>query len=166
MAFFTWDDEITQDASEFEILMPGEYAFEVTKVERMKDTGSGKFSGCPYANVTMKVTSGTTSVPVSDRLYLAEEMEWKLSSFLTALGLKKHGESIRINRILNSVGEKGRLTIEVQGDKASGYQTYTDDQDIKARLKRGETLYNKVKGYKLPKGQTEEKPNSKYGFSF
>jgi hypothetical protein len=85
---------------------PGDYAFTVTKVERQQFKGSDKIPECQMALVsgTIDVPKGTATF--RERLYLCKSFEWKLSGFFRCLGMKKHGEKLRMN-FQAAVGKKG-----------------------------------------------------------
>ena len=53
---FDWDDEIEQE-SEFTLLDPGEYDFEIVSFERGQFDGSDKTPACKMATVNFKVKS-------------------------------------------------------------------------------------------------------------
>lgn len=104
---FDWDSEIESDGKEYVTVDPGDYTFTVTKVERKQYPGNGgKIPACNMAEV-----SGTIDVPKGEatfreRLYLCKSFEWKLSGFFRCLGMKKHGEKLRMD-FPGAVGKKG-----------------------------------------------------------
>ena len=103
---FDWDSEIESDGQEYVAVVPGDYSFTVTKVERKQYQGSDKIPACNMAEVsgTIDVPKGTATF--RERLYLVGSQEWKLSSFFRCLGMKKHGEKLRMN-FPGAVGKKG-----------------------------------------------------------
>ena len=115
---YGWDDEISRD-DEFTILPEGDYDFEVTSFERSRSKGSDNIPASNMAVLDIKVTDGKNTVYVKDYLVLHSKMEWKLSQFFRSIGVKKQGETVRMN--WSAVpGAKGRCKVIV--DK------YTNDK--------------------------------------
>ena len=54
----SWDDEFTNEQQEFVLLPEGEYAFEVTGMERARFEGSAKLPPCSMAKLTLKIFGG------------------------------------------------------------------------------------------------------------
>lgn len=140
-----WDDEISQE-NEFTILKEGDYDFEVTKFERGRSNGTEKVPASNMAILTLRVSDGSESTSIIERLILHTKMEWKLSQFFCSIGQKKHGEPLRMN--WNKVlGAKGRCKVYI--DK------YTND-------KGEERTSNKISKFYDFQGsqpaQTAEKP--------
>lgn len=115
---FDWDSEIESDGQEYVTVEPGDYAFTVTNVERKQFPGSDKMPAC-----NMVVVSGEIDVPKGvatfrENMYLIKRNEWKLSSFFRCLGMKKHGEKLRMN-FPGAVGRRGMAAFKVReyGDK-------------------------------------------------
>lgn len=109
---FDWDDEISNEGSEFTLLPEGEYEFEVTKVERGRSKGSSKLPACNMAIITLRVSDGRQSTLITDQLVLHSKVEWKLCQFFVAIGQKKHGEPLRMNWSAVT-GAKGRCKVYV-----------------------------------------------------
>lgn len=94
-----WDSEVEDDGSgDFVLLDPGEYPFEVYKLERKFYNGSEKIPPCPMAELTLRVSgpNGLTAM-VTDRVYLVKKSEWKISELMRCLGQKQHGEKCKPN---------------------------------------------------------------------
>ena len=110
-----WDDEISNDDREFAVLPEGDYRFTVEKFERGRSKGSGKLPPCNMAILTLRVTSldGSSASTVTDYLVLHSKVEWKISSFFRAVGLKKHGEPLRMEWS-KVYGSSGRLKLIVE----------------------------------------------------
>lgn len=94
---FDWDDEIEKE-NEFTLLEPGDYDFTITGFERGHFDGSEKIPSCNMATVSFKVEDpkGNSSV-ITDRFYLCEVTEWKLSQLFKSVGLKKTGEKAKMD---------------------------------------------------------------------
>lgn len=121
---FDWDDEIQDDGApqkEFVTLEEGDYEFEVHKFERGSYTPKpgAKTPACNQAIMTLKVTTDEGDCYIKDNFPLASTMEWKISSFFRAVGLKQHGEKLKM-QWTDSIGTKGRAHItKTEGRTAS-----------------------------------------------
>lgn len=110
-----WDDELTQDAQEFTILAPGEYAFTVNRFERSRFNGSDKMPACNLAVVYLDVVDPATgqTASVRNQFLLHSRTEWTISQFYVAIGLKKKGENT-VQRWNEVTGKTGRCIIGVR----------------------------------------------------
>lgn len=127
---FDWDDEIQDDGSqqEFITLEEGDYEFEVYKFERGHYTpkSGAKTPACNQANVTLKITTDAGDTYVTERFPLASTMEWKISAFFRSIGLKKHGEKLKM-QWNEAIGLKGRAHIvKTPGSKANTFFNNVD----------------------------------------
>lgn len=89
---YSWDDEI-QNEDAFTLLDAGDYEFEIVKFERARHEGSEKIPPCNKAVVTFRVGDTT----LTENFLLCSTLEWKLSQLFLSVGLKKHGEPLRMN---------------------------------------------------------------------
>ena len=108
----SWDGEIENDGLEFTLLDEGDYDFVVKKFERGRFDGSDKMSACPKAILTLQVGCGENQTTVIENLLLNKKIEWKISSFFRSIGLKKHGEKLRMDWS-KVVGASGRCRVYV-----------------------------------------------------
>lgn len=92
-----WDDEIQNDGSPFQVLPEGDYTFAVKKFERARHSGSEKIPPCNKAVLTVAVSNAEGAGEVQVNLFLHSKFEWKLCQFFTAIGQRKHGETMRMN---------------------------------------------------------------------
>lgn len=117
---YDWDDEISDDGNgSFITLEEGNYDFEVTKFERGHYTPSAnsKTPACNQANITIKIHTNDGDCYIVDKFPLASTMEWKASAFFRSIGLKKHGEPLKM-RWGETIGCKGRAFItKTKGEK-------------------------------------------------
>lgn len=117
---YDWDDEISDDGNgTFITLEEGSYDFEVTKFERGHYTPSAnsKTPACNQANITIKISTKDGDAYIVDKFPLASTMEWKASAFFRSIGLKKHGEPLKM-RWTETIGCKGRVYItKTKGEK-------------------------------------------------
>lgn len=137
---FDWDDEIEDDGEQrdFVTLEEGDYEFEVHKFERGHYTpkAGAKTPACNMAIVTLKISTKDGDSFVTENFPLASTMEWKASAFFRSIGLKKHGEKLKM-KWGESIGLKGMAHItKTQGNKEG-------------------TFFNNVKYYIDPKASTE-----------
>lgn len=91
-----WDSEIQQEDS-YVLIPEGDYPFTIQKVERQRFTpkpnSNSKIPACNMAVVTFLVGGET----LTDNFKLHSKMEWKLSAFYAAIGMKQKGEKVRMN---------------------------------------------------------------------
>lgn len=94
---YGWDDEISDEGEKFTPLPEGDYDFTVSNIERARHGGSEKMPPCNMAKVTVTVWGVDKKVEITENLFLCNKMEWKLSQFFLSIGLKKHGEPLKMN---------------------------------------------------------------------
>lgn len=94
---FGWDDEIQNDGQGFRLLPEGDYTFTVKKFERARHSGSDKIPPCNKAVLTVEVSRQDAAGIVPVTLFLHSKFEWKLCQFFTAIGQRRHGETMRMN---------------------------------------------------------------------
>lgn len=121
-----WDDTIEND-SEFVLLPEDTYDFEILGFERKRFEGSTKMSACPKAELSIKLTSEAGSATVKENLLLNKKVEWKLCQFFTSIGLRKHGEPLRMNWS-EVTGRKGKCKVSVN--------KYTNDKGEEREINR------------------------------
>lgn len=92
---FDWDALITKD-EQFTIPPEGDYIFQVIDFERGYYQGSDKIPACNKAVLTLQLMCN--GIPTTkDSIILCTAFEWKLSAFFRSIGLKKVGETFRMN---------------------------------------------------------------------
>ena len=67
------------------------------KFERARHNGSEKIPPCNKAVLTLFLRGPGGSGDVQTNLFLHSKFEWKLCQFFTAIGQRKHGETMRMN---------------------------------------------------------------------
>lgn len=109
---FGWNDTIQNDST-FEVLPEGDYDFAVEKFERGRHNGSDKLPPCNKAILTIKVSNGQKSTTLEHNLFLHTKTEGMLCQFFTAIGQRRHGESLQMdwNRV---IGAKGRCKLTIR----------------------------------------------------
>lgn len=115
-----WEAEI-DDGQEFErvVLEPGDYDFTVKKIERSKTRETGN----NMAVVDLEVRDGNKKAEIRDWIVLTNKTVWKIASFFRSVGLKKHGEKVRM-RWTEAVGLSGRCTVEQEERVSNKGNTY------------------------------------------
>ena len=139
---FGWDDEILDEGGSFEPLPEGNYDFTVSKVERSRsndNTAKGGLPACNMAKVTFSVWGTDSSREITENFILHSKMEWKLSQLFLSVGMKKHGEPLRMNWTA-IVGKTGKCKVAVKtfkkkdGSDGTGNEIkkfYAYDEDVK-----------------------------------
>ncbi|MDO5785686.1 MAG: hypothetical protein Q4P20_11550 [Eubacteriales bacterium] len=122
-----WEEEIENDGNDFVLLNEGEYDFVVTKFERGRSKGSDKLPPCNMAILTIRVDDQTTII---ENLILHSKMEWKLCQFFTSIGLRKHGEKMRMNwgKVLGATGRCKIIVEDFTGRDGKERQTNRIDK--------------------------------------
>lgn len=117
--FLDWDDTIENDGTEFVVLEPGDYEFEVVDFERGRFPGGPKVPACNKATITLQVKTPEGIARVRTDLLLYRTLEWKISSFFRAIGQKKHGERLVMDWN-NVIGLRGRARFKVREYQKDG----------------------------------------------
>ena len=110
---FDWDDEIENDGSDFTLLPEGNYPFTVENIERGRSKGQGTLPACNMAIVTIRINAPEGSVKIIDNIVLHSKLEWKISQFFRSIGMKKHGEKLRMNWPA-TIGKSGRCKVIIE----------------------------------------------------
>lgn len=126
---FGWDDEIQQEDA-FVLLPEGDYWFKIKKVDKGRYDGGDKISACPKAIVEFEVTApdGTT-MTLTENFLLHQKMEWKLSQFFAAIGMKQKGEKLRMNWSPVIIGKTGVCKVIVHTYTKDGNERQTNRID-------------------------------------
>ena len=91
-----WDSELENDGQQYVIVPPGDYTFTVTDVERANYNGSDKLPPCKMVTIKGTIDTDLGDATFQENLYLVRKQEWKLSAFFRSIGMKKHGEKLRM----------------------------------------------------------------------
>lgn len=118
--FFDFDGYIEDDGStvEFSLLPAGEYRFNVQKVNKdfYKAGPNSKIADqTPFIELELIVNNedNTKANYIRTRIFLSSAFEWKISSFFRSIGMKKHGERVKMDWD-GSIGKTGRCTVTVR----------------------------------------------------
>lgn len=108
---YGWDDEISVE-SNFALLPEGDYNFKITKFERARFAGSEKMPPCNMAKVTFEVYGEKEKTVITENYFVCNWLEWKLSQLFLSVGLKKHGEPLKMS--WNAlVGKEGKCHVYI-----------------------------------------------------
>ncbi len=140
---YGWEDEISEEGGEYTLLPEGDYDFTVLKIERGRHDGSAKIPPCNKAIVTFEIQGEEGKVEVVENYLLCNKLEWKLSEFFLAVGLKKHGEPLKMNWT-KAVGAKGKCRVFInkytkkdgsEGQSNKIKKLYAYDEQIDTAIK-------------------------------
>lgn len=120
---FDWNDTIEKDSS-FVELPEGDYDFVIDHFERGRSQGSDKIPPSNMAIVFFRVKSEDgQEATIRENFILHSKLEWKLSELFCSVGLKKKGESLRMN--WNALpGLSGRAHVTLDPDKKDPTKKY------------------------------------------
>ena len=106
-----FDGEIQHDGAAFAVL-PDNDEVEFTVNDVVK--GRNKDGTLPQVRLELNCVSlaGHGRANVSDFITMTRKSEWKLCEFFTALGLRRHGETLKMNWDIK--GRTGRATVIVE----------------------------------------------------
>lgn len=131
-----WDDVITEERS-FILLPEGEYNFTVKDFRRDRYTPkneTAKLPPCNKAVLTIEIDGGSKGkITLEHNLFLHQSVEGLLSAFFLSIGLKKHGEPLRMewNKV---VGCKGRCKVGIREWKSQNTGETMQSNEIKRFL--------------------------------
>lgn len=115
-----WDSELESDGQQYVTVPPGDYTFTVTDIERGSYNGSDKVPPCKMVTIKGEIDTDLGTATFQERLYLVRKQEWKLSAFFRCIGLKKHGEKLRMEWG-KVVGSRGRAKFGNETYKGNTY---------------------------------------------
>ena len=163
---YGWEDEISDEGKEFVLLPEGDYDFTVTKIERARHAGSEKMPPCNMAKVTVTVTvwGQQDKIYITENLFLCNKMEWKLSQFFLSIGLKKHGEPLKMNWAA-AQGKTGKCHVYVDtykkkdgsdGNSNKIKKFYAYDENVQTLSPK--TPYSQPQQYQYPQANQYQQP--------
>lgn len=118
-----WDEGRISNPKESDFceLPPGDYRFEVTKLERGQHNGSEKLTPCPKAIITLTLDGGELgSSRLTHNLYLHTKTMGLLCEFFVSIGLRKRGDDL-VLAWNNVVGRTGLCKIELEEYQGKRY---------------------------------------------
>jgi hypothetical protein len=106
-----WDGEIKNDGEAFALLPDGD---EVTLVVKEVERGRNKDGTKPQVRVTFMATSvnGHGKATITDYIQMTRKSEWKLSEFFRSLGLRRHGQQMRLRWDLEGMTARATVTVD------------------------------------------------------
>jgi len=106
MSELEWDSEIQADTGNT-LLSVGVADFKIVNMKRDRYNGGAKISACPMVKLEVQLSNDEGRTKIESTLFLHSDVEWKLSEFFRAIGLKKHGEKIRMDwtAVVGAVGK-------------------------------------------------------------
>ena len=107
-----FEDTIEEESGGFSLLPDGDYEYTVSKVTRGRYDGSDKMPACNSVTVELTVWGADDKATVTERFFLVKKFEWKLSQFFLSLGLKKHGEPLRMRWNIEGMRGKCKLYVD------------------------------------------------------
>ena len=109
---FNWDDMINNEST-FTLVEEGDYDFRVMKVERGRHSGSAKLPACPKVTLTLAILDdcGNELTSLIHNIFMHSSVEGLISAFLLSVGLKKHGEPVRLTEFEKAPGRVGKCHI-------------------------------------------------------
>jgi len=123
---FDWDSEINNESSDYILLPEGDYDFTVEKFERGTFDGSEKLPPCKKAIVTFTIWGENDKISITENFLLCAQLEWKLSALFLSVGMKKHGEPLKMNWS-GLPGQKGRCRLFIDDfTKKDGTQGHSN----------------------------------------
>lgn len=128
-----WDDEIEKDGGDYVLLPEGDYDFTVKSFQRGRHNGSEKLPPCPKAILTLTVWGPDNSVDITHNLFLHSKTEGLISEFFRAIGLKKHGEKLKMDWSAVT-GARGKCHVFVD--------TYTNKNGNQAQSNKIKKFYD------------------------
>lgn len=149
---FDWDSEIESDGQEYITVEPGDYVFTVKSVERKQFPGSDKMPACNMVQVNGEIPTPKGPATFRENLYLTKRNEWKLSGYFRCLGMKKHGEKLRMD-FPGSIGRKGYAKFVnrvYNGNTYNQVDKFYDYDPAKMNGGNGGGKYTEVKDDEVP----------------
>ena len=110
---FGWNDEIEKEGSGFILLPEGDYDFTVESYERGRHEGSEYIPPCAKALLNIRIDTDEGPTVIRHTLYLHTRRERQLGNFFLAIGEKKPGEPVKMNRTAVP-GATGRAKVGIR----------------------------------------------------
>jgi hypothetical protein len=107
-----FESTIEEESGGFSLLPDGDYDYTVSKVTRGRYEGSDKMPACNSVTVELTVWGADDKTTVTERFFLVKKFEWKLSHFFLSIGLKKHGEPLRMRWNIEGMRGKCKLYVD------------------------------------------------------
>lgn len=115
---FGWEDEGKVQESEYVLLEPGVYDYQVTSFERGRFDGSEKMAACPMAKLVLHCRGAETGMEsdVFVNLQLNSKVLFRITQFFKSCGLvpvdAQQGDSMPMSLFDHVVGRTGKLKLK------------------------------------------------------
>lgn len=110
---YTFGDTVEEVKEGFVLLDPGTYRFTVEKAERGYHNGSANLPACDKAIVTFAVRGADGTAHIKENFFLAESIIWKVAQLFESLGMRKHGDPLKID-FDGAVGKSGTCKVTIE----------------------------------------------------
>lgn len=111
-----WEDDAQVQESEFVLLDPGVYDYQVVGFERGRFDGSKQMAACNVAKLTLRCTNGAQTGNVFVNLMLNTKVLWRTSQFFKSCGLipadAQPGANFSMALFNQVVGRTGRVKLK------------------------------------------------------
>lgn len=113
-----WEDEAKVQESEFVLLDPGVYDYQVVRFERGRFDGSKQMAACNVAKLTLHCTSPQTGMSgdVFVNLMLNTKVMWRITQFFKSCGLipadAQQGDSLPMGLFNHVMGRTGKVKLK------------------------------------------------------
>lgn len=135
-----WDDVISNDGVEFNILPAGEYPFKVKSFERAEHNGSANLPKCKVAKVNIEIDGGDLGKAyVIHRFFLHSRTEPFICQFFRSINLRKSGDKSRMdwNAIIGGSGHCRVGVREYNDNQYNDIKTFLDSKNNDAGFTAG-----------------------------
>ena len=111
-----WEDDAQVQESEFVLLDPGVYDYQVVNFERGRFDGSKQMAACNVAKLTLRCTNGIQTGNVFVNLMLNTKVLWRVSQFFKSCGLlpadAKQGDNFSMALFNQVMGRTGKVKLK------------------------------------------------------
>ena len=118
------NDILDTDGNDYILIPTGEQIFTVTHKEFDQYPGSANLPPCEKVIITLAVDMETGRGYARVDIPLCTSMKWKLAAFFRSIGLKKHGEAMKMDWNLVE-GRQGAAIFETREYQTRSGQTRT-----------------------------------------
>ena len=131
-----WEDDAQVQESEFVLLDPGVYDYQVVAFERGRFDGSKQMAACNVAKLTLHCTNGIQTGNVFVNLMLNTKVLWRVSQFFKSCGLipadAHQGDNFSMALFNQVMGRTGKVKLK---HRTWQDKTYNDvDEFLKPEL--------------------------------
>lgn len=135
-----WDDTIEKESAGFITLPEGDYVFKVLEFQRARHEGSEKLPPCNKAVITLAIETPEGEAQIRHNLFLHSRTEGMVSAFFIGIGLKKHGEPLKMDwpKVIGRTGKAKISVREYNGKQYNDVKRFLDpDAPVIAPVQQG-----------------------------